>query len=290
MLSHLFRAGPLALAKLAFLSVRHFGSLRQVFSADRDSRLGQFRRYRPEMLGIVLTPFISARWTPPQRIDIVVDHCDYVETIGWPLDVGDHDYRRLTDLSHISAGLHIELAAPRWLAREGLLSLALVEHETLVFGLSFSFSRIDGALVAHIGGLQGGSVPDALATNRRMTRLAHGMRPRDLLIAVFRMICRHYDVTRILAVSDAARVHRSHYLSLRGSDPVSMHYDGVWQDRGGVLGDDGLFDLPLMGQRRTHEAIRPNKRGEYRRRYAMLDTIEADVARTLAVGAAGKAS
>lgn len=281
MLKQLINAGPGTLAQAIALSLVHFNSVRSLYRANPASRLGQFRRHRPEMLGLVVTPFVAAPWRAPERFRAVIDHCDAVDALGWPLDVGDHEYRRLADLSEISPGLRLELSAPRWLAREGLLSLELIEGDRLVFSLSFALGRTSEGLVTYIGGLQGGADEDALARTRRLTRLAHGMRPRDLLIEAFRMLCHAYGVARILAVADDIRVHRSAYLRARSADPVMMNYDAVWEDRGGARGPDGFFHLCPSMKRRAAEDIRPNKRSEYRRRYAMLDVIQAAIGQTL---------
>ncbi|MES2288975.1 MAG: DUF535 family protein [Pseudomonadota bacterium] len=281
MIKRFLAAGPVTLAQVFALSIRNFGSIRRVYSADRESHLGRLSRQRPELFGMVLTPFVSALWTASRRFDAIIDHCNYVEKTGWPLDVADHDYRRLVELPSISPGLHIELATPRWLTREGLLSLALVEGETLVFSLSFTFGHIDGQLVAYVGGLQGGADEKAPSTNRRLTRLSNGMRPRDLLIETFRILCRYYGVAHIYAITDKARVHRSAYLRAREVDPVVMSYDSVWRDRRGKPVEGGFFELPVAPQRRNYEAIRPNKRAEYRRRYGMLDAIEKQIVATL---------
>lgn len=286
-LRRLISAGPGTLAQALALSVRHFRSIRHVYTADRHSRLGQFRRHRPELFGMVITPFVAAPWCASERFRAVINHCDQVDALGWPLDVGDHEYRRIADLSEISPDLHLELAAPSWLAREGLLSLSLVEGKTLIFSLSFTLGRNDKGLVAYVGGLQGGADGDALATNRRLTKLAHGIRPRDLLIEAFRILCRAYDVTHILAVADDIRVHQSAYLKAREADPVVMSYDAVWLDRGGERYADGFFLLPVVMKRRDHEDIRANKRSEYRRRYAMLDALETSIGRTLSAGHEG---
>jgi uncharacterized protein VirK/YbjX len=288
MLKQLINAGPGTLAQAIALSLVHFNSVRHLYRANPATRLGQFRRHRPEMLGLVVTPFVAAPWRASDRFRAVIDHCTQVDALGWPLDVGDHEYHRLADLSNISPCLRLELSAPRWLAREGLLSLSLVEQDSLVFSLSFALGRTSEGLVAYIGGLQGGGDEDALARTRRLTRLAHGMRPRDLLIEAFRMLCRAYGVARILAVADDIRVHRSAYLKARIADPVVMSYDAVWEDRGGARGEDGFFHLCPSMKRRAAEDIRPNKRSEYRRRYAMLDGLQAAIGETLGRSESGR--
>ena len=50
-------------------------------------------------------------------------------------------------------------------------------------------------------------------------------------------------------------------------------YDSFWLSIGGEKQDNGNFMLPLVMPRKTIEEIASKKRSEYRRRYALLDSL-----------------
>lgn len=100
------------------------------------------------------------------------------------------------------------------------------------------------------------------------------MRPRDLLIEVFRMVCRLNSVVQIYAVRDAHRHHRSSYFGKDVMRSLPLNYDEAWQDRGATEIVDGFAVLPVARSDRREAEIPARKRSLYRKRYMLLDTIE----------------
>lgn len=271
--------GPVWAGKLFVSRLLHGGSFARLKNAPTSDLLRHFLETRPQIEGMVLTPFVSARWTPGERFAALETHCRIAERLGDPFDVRDDDEREIIAFTGLAPLTRATLVTRWWRMREGMLTLTLADEANSIYSLSFTLSEESGRLIALIGGMQGTDSPTANELYRQLTKSAHGMRPRDLLIDVFRMVCAAIGVTRIGAISDAARHQQSRYSlgRLEGVDPVDMRYDQVWGDRGGVLRDDGFYDLPVTPTRRAPEDVPPNKRALYRRRYEMLDIIEADV-------------
>src|SRR5262249_51543573 len=142
--------------------------------------------------------------------------------------------------------------------------------DTRMFSLAFSLAFQDDALIAYVGAVQGRDIEGVLAEYRELTKAAHGMRPRDLLIEVFRIFCSTLGVTRILAVSDQYRHHRHAYFS-KAQKTFFNNYDEVWTERGGIRVDPMFFELAVETSQRDLDAIPAKKRGMYRRRYDMLN-------------------
>ncbi|MBX9625128.1 MAG: VirK/YbjX family protein, partial [Gemmataceae bacterium] len=196
------------------------------------------------------------------------------------LPLGPDETRDLVDLGDHLPGLRMVLDRPNWFTREGQLALNLFTGPTRVFTLAFAL-RLEPDLTAYVGALQGRSLDGVLDTYRELTRALHDMRPRDFLVEVFRALGRAVGVRRILAVSDACRHHRSPYFRGKSVDG-SLNYDEVWRERGGRPLGDGFFELPVEAGRRAADEIPARKRSMYRKRYALLDRIEAELA--VAVG------
>lgn len=108
---------------------------------------------------------------------------------------------------------------------------------------------------------------------RELTKDFEGIRPRDLILELLRLFALKIGVRRIYAVADAHKISRHKYFGEKGAP--GLFYDDVWQERGGVRVADTHFELPLAGSRRPLEEIAAKKRSMYRRRYEMLDRIEA---------------
>ncbi|UAK23433.1 VirK/YbjX family protein [Sphingomonas nostoxanthinifaciens] len=273
--SQVLRAGALRLAKVLLLSAIHHRALRAFSKAPAGSFLARVLADRPEIRGMVLTPYVCATWDAPTRIARVADHCGIAEELGPIFTLTSHDYARLIDLPQIGPGYHLRLDSPRWMTRDGLLNLSLWDETRRLYNLSFDLAHNEkGALIAYVGGVQGQRGDDMLDVYRGLTKAAHGMRPRDLTIELFRMLCGAIGVTCILAVSDENRYQRSAYVAAHASDPVGIEYDAIWQERGAVRRPDDFYDLPLAPARRDAAAIPPKKRVLYRKRYEMLDELQ----------------
>jgi uncharacterized protein VirK/YbjX len=201
------------------------------------------------------------------------DHCSAVEWIGKPLDFETNGHLRLLDLSEIRPGLHVVLDQPRWFMREGQFTINLFLNDTRIYSLVFSLFRDGEVLTAFVGAIQGRDIEGILEEYRDLTKAAHGMRPRDLLIEIFRFFGQAIGLTRILAVSDEDRQHRSSYFGKGACKKINVDYNEIWEDRGGVRVDPTCYRLDVQGSEREFDAIPAKKRAMYRRRYAMLRAL-----------------
>jgi uncharacterized protein VirK/YbjX len=242
--------------------------------------LGRAVGERPELLGTLIWPYQCAAWDADERLDRLTAHYAEIDRLGVPFAFGTDEKLVLATLEDMYPGLRIVLDQPPWFMREGGLTLNLFVGTFRAFSLAFSLCRDGrGGLEVVIGSIQGRNAAAALDLYRDLTRALHGLRPRDFLIEVMRMLCRDMGATRILAVADAVRHHRHDYF---GKSEFQQNYDEIWNDRGGVPVDDRFFSLPVAPERRDMETIKPNKRPLYRRRHAFLDDLEARMSGDLA--------
>ena len=235
---------------------------------------------RPETIGAVAWPYVSLSWDAPTRLDRIREHWAVVERHVPLLDFMPDETRDLLDLGDLMPELRLVLAQPKWFMREGQAVLDLFIAETRIFSLAFGL-REEHGLVAVIGAIQGRDIEGALDTYRELTGALHGMRPRDFLVEMFRALCATLGVQRIVAVSDASRHHRSPYFGKVADKRFPLDYDEVWTERGGTALDGDFFALPVQPARRSIEEIPSKKRSMYRKRYEMLDRLEAKLAQAV---------
>ncbi len=264
-------------ARLSFMvaAVRHRAVLLPILHAD--GALGRVMARRPETIGCVVWPYVCHTWDPAPRLGSIRDHWTAVEQVAPALDFPPDDERELLDLASVTPGLRIVLDQPKWFLREGQAVLNLFMGETRVLSLAFTLRAEDGVLTAYIGALQGRHIEGALDIYKGLTGALNGMRPRDFLIDLFRTLCATLGVARICAVSDASRQHRAAYFGKKAETLVSVDYDAIWQDRGGTPLDADFYSLTVSPERRSIEDIASKKRSMYRKRYDMLEHIEAQL-------------
>ncbi len=241
--------------------------------------LGRAVRERPEIAGSILWPWINVEWDTRTRLRRIRDHYEVVTTSFPILDVSPSTPLLLTDLGDLRPGLTLVLDQAVWFMREGELVLNLFDGETRLFSLAFALRR-EPELAVYVGAIQGRNLEGVMDTYRELTGVLHGMRPRDFLIEVLARLARVLGATRILAVSDRSRVHRSPYFG-KGPKKFMLNYDEVWTERGGVAIAPDFFEMPPGGALKDLNDVPSKKRSMYRKRYGLLDQIEGAIAARL---------
>jgi uncharacterized protein VirK/YbjX len=258
--------------------MRWLGVMRSWYSDASNPALLEMLRLRPDLVCAAGRPYVNTAWSARQRLDAIQRHYRQLQGPLTFLSFAPGDRLCIGTLSVGDTLLDIVLDKPDWFVHEGEVSISLFRGELRLYSLTFLLGCAEGRRIAYVGALQGMGSAQALDTYRSLTHTLHGLRPRDLLINAFRMLCARVGVTRILAVSDANSMGRSAYFA---REKVQTSYDTAWLDHRGVPVADGFFELPTANTRRSADAIASRKRAQYRRRYEMLDALEAQMGATL---------
>lgn len=255
---------------------RHAVAFAPLLAAVPETVMGQLVDDRPETLAFLRAPYLCAGWSVDERLTRFA--AQVTALAGHPpLDFSIARSIELMPLPEIGETIHVVIDKPMWFHREGTLAINLFDGNTRLFTLVFAFEPAVGGLRAMIGGIQGRNFDDALDRYRDLTKAAHGIRPRDLIIELFRLVCAQLGVSEILAIADKGRQNRHPYFGGDVTRELPLDYDAIWLDRGGTPVNEWFFTLPLRGERRTDADIPAKKRSMYRQRYAMLDAIEARI-------------
>ena len=259
-------------------AIRNYNSLKPMISAPPTTALGKFMRQRPEIVGAVLWPYQCSDWNARTRLGRIRAHYSALSEIHSPLDFSPDEQLCLLDLCEITEDLRLIVEQPHWFMREGQVTMSLFHGETRIYSLVFSLLREDEALVAFIGGIQGRDIDGALEKYRELTKSAHGLRPRDLLLELFRMLCALLGIEQIHGIADEYRQNRSRYFGRSARTKIlPTNYNDIWEDRSGSRIDPTFYRLPVQSQQRELEDIPAKKRGMYRRRYALLSSLKAQL-------------
>jgi uncharacterized protein VirK/YbjX len=230
----------------------------------------------------VVHPYLNADWSATRKLDVIAGHYAMLDgRLGFLRFAATE----VVALGNTPQGLHICLEKPATFEHEGEVNISLFSDATRLYSLVFTLSQQGSQRVAYVGALQGLHSADALEIYRVLTHSMFGLRPRDLLVDAFRMLCVALGVTRILAVSDAGRVSSKAYFS--SSTQVFSSYDSAWLDAQALPVEEHFFELSPTRVERSVEDIPSRKRAQYRRRYAMLDALQEQI--VLSVHAASQA-
>ncbi len=168
----------------------------------------------------------------------------------------------------------VRLCADAFMDKEGEATLVFCDGQnTALAEMTFTLCQFEGKSTLFIGGLQGAKahVPHELIQGA--TKACHGLFPKRLLVEAAMTLGAAFPVEQIVAVSNDTHIYRSWRYRKKKEGKLLADYDSFWLSIGGEKLDNGNFLLPLVMPRKPMEEIASKKRAEYRRRYALLDSL-----------------
>ena len=160
--------------------------------------------------------------------------------------------------------------------KEGLLSVILRLERKPLYQIVFWIAPDKaGRPSMWIGAMQGPNMEDAREIVKRVTKLCHAYRTKNLILHAAQTVARSLGLSRIFAVTNEGYYANNH---LRADRKLKTDFSDFWLEAGGKDTDDSRFDeLPLIEPRKTMEEVPTRKRAVYRRRFEMLDEMDASV-------------
>ena len=172
--------------------------------------------------------------------------------------------------------MNLVLCAESGQRKEGLAAVMFnLPGEVPVYQILFWIARKDDAWAMWIGAMQGPNVDDAKELVKRITKKCHAYRTKNLILYAAQSVARSLGVEKIFAVTNEGYYANNH---VRSDRKLKTSFSDFWAEAGGVPTDDARFyELPLTETRKTVEEIPSHKRAQYRRRFALLDELDAAI-------------
>jgi uncharacterized protein VirK/YbjX len=191
---------------------------------------------------------------------MIAEHYRLVSSNATFLNLAPDEYIDLVIFDLVQGRLRVVLDRPSWVRREGEIGLSLFLGVDRIYTVMFLLSGTPANMKLIVGCVQGAEIDQGKSLYKELTRSLHGMRPRDFILHLTKMISEELRCKEILGIFDAA--HRGNLWYSRAFKHVS--YDSIWLEHGGQKTNDGFFSL----------ASRIVKRALYRRRYQFLDELQ----------------
>ena len=233
---------------------------------------------RPNIMGFIIWPYVHAGWPVMQRFEALAQHQQALCSDMAALAIPASGSLVAADMSDVSPGLRLIIDRAPWFLREGSLVFNLFLNDDRLMSLAFSFGWLDGERVSYVGSVQGSNLDSALAKYRALGKDLQGMRSRDFLIKAFQLLTHHMGVKRVLCVGEEMRHHRHPYFGKMKAESLRLNYDEIWHEHAGVKTSDGFYQLGSLPVIRSMADIAAKNRPLYRRRYALMDKLSADIA------------
>ena len=176
--------------------------------------------------------------------------------------------------------MNLVLCAESGQRKEGLAAVMFnLPGEVPVYQILFWIARHESDWAMWIGAMQGPNVDDAKELVKRITKRCHAYRTKNLILYAAQSVARSLGVEKIFAVTNEGYYANNH---VRRDRKLKTSFSDFWAEVGGTPTDDvRFFELPLTETRKTAEEIPSHKRAQYRRRFALLDELDASIGKTL---------
>ena len=168
--------------------------------------------------------------------------------------------------------------------KEGLATVILeLSDGTPVYQINFwiaqdnlvSLKNSTGDLAMWIGAMQGPNVEDSRELIKIITKKCHAYRTKNLILYAAQAVARALGLKKIFAVTNYGYYANNH---VRRDRKLKTSFSDFWEECGGILtSDKRFFELPLTEPRKTYEEIPVRKRAVYKRRFELLDELDATV-------------
>lgn len=158
--------------------------------------------------------------------------------------------------------------------KEGVLSLMLVLGERTLYQMMFWIMKNqDEAWSLYIGAMQGPNMNHAKEIIKQITKKCHSYRTKNLIFFMTQAFARGLGIGHIYAVTNEGYYANNH---VRRDRKLKTSFSDFWREVGGWETKDPRFDeLPIVEKRKSMDEISTHKRAVYRRRFALLDEIDA---------------
>ena len=127
----------------------------------------------------------------------------------------------------------------------------------------------------YIGAMQGPNMENAKDIIKKVTKKCHAYRTKNLILYITQAVARAAGLQHIYAVTNEGYYANNH---VRKDRKLKTSFSDFWMEAGGWHTKDSRFDeLPLTEARKSMEEISTHKRAVYRRRFALMDEVDASV-------------
>lgn len=232
----------------------------------------------PLYLGFLVWPYLNCTNDVVDRFKLVAKHQEVVATHFPWLQVPKDIHQTVASMEHLHDGLNFAIEHAPWFIREGGLNFSLFLGSTRVMTISFSFDMAGTDLFVYVGALQG-SATTTQETYKAIADACCDLRPRDLTFKAFRIFLQTIGVTHLRCIADDFRVMHHPFFGARKAQVVAMRYDDLWVDQGGVLSQDGYFEMTAVMPERPIAEVPQKKRGRYKRRLEMFEALRLQMQR-----------
>ena len=227
--------------------------------------------------------FFYNQSTFDERIRLVEQHMEYLEKhVKEEVFLGLYSRKEYVlwesrkELEH----LRFELSYHPGQRKEGILSVVMRLGDDYLYQMMFWIAPDKkGEWALWIGAMQGPNMENAKDVVKKVTRSCYSYRTKNFILHATQEMAKALGLTHIYAVTNYGYYANNH---VRRDRKLKTSFSDFWEESGGHACEDRRFyELPMTEYRKDMEEVPARKRNYYRKRYALLDEVDASIAENI---------
>ncbi|MDD3594890.1 DUF535 family protein [Sulfuricurvum sp.] len=260
------------------LSMLHYVASKKIFNFFEQPVFSPFATAYPMLQRKILHRYLHCGMSVNKKANAIIDHYTFInkhftsESIEHMYFGGSIHLLQVTVASELYT---LEIGYSEAFYREGELALMLIDTENRrIYSIAFSFLKDKDEHYILIGGMQGPQQTDAssLELIKTMTKEMHGLRPRNFMIFILRIIAASLGIEKITAITTDNHISKCHRVAFKRFDPFQADYNGYFEEEGGIR-KGRFYILQTEQKRKSIDSIESKKRSLYKKRYTMMDNL-----------------
>ena len=218
--------------------------------------------------------FLDKRLNTTQRFDAMCDNLTFLPekltALGLP-----PLWQQAISFGEVIPDFEMRLTITDYQPMEGFWTLELIHSPSQELVYLLTFGKVQQALLIAV--IQGPNFEGSKEMVKLLTKKCHGLRPAYLMVEAMKAL------TKVLGYSALWGIPHKYQNKSRivQSKRYVVDYDAIFAESAGTLKD--YWELPLHFETKNMDDIPSNKRSMYRKRYAMLEQLQENMATALKV-------
>lgn len=226
------------------------------------------------LLKSISNPYIHTLWPIQKRMFAISQHYRMLSDLNLRfLHFADDRYWDCVKFKMGEHNFRIVIDRPIWMRAEGEMNVSLFMGVDRLYSIAFSIGGTVESPRLLVGAIQGAPASVNGTVYSDLTKIFHGVRPRDLIVQILKMFAQNLGCNEVWGISDEC-----HQSVGRGNESnKASKYNEIWMENGGIQNAEGFFAMSSAVHKRAEEDIPARKRALYRRRYEFMDALQASV-------------
>lgn len=218
--------------------------------------------------------FLDKRFNTQQRFDAMCDNLTFLPekltALGLP-----PLWQQAISFGEVIPDFEMRLTITDYQPMEGFWTLELVHSPSQELVYLLTFGKVQQALLIAV--IQGPNFEGSKDMVKLLTKKCHGLRPAYLMVEAMKALTNVLGYSALWGIPHKYQ-NKSRFVQ---SKRYVVDYDAIFAESAGTLKD--YWELPLHFETKNMDDIPSNKRSMYRKRYAMLEQLQENMATALNV-------